>query len=211
MSLAKTLISEPKAKRVMAFFDGQNLFNAAKEAFCYMYPNYDPLKLANEICSIKGWNLSGIRFYTGMPDCAIDSKHHNFWAKKLAVMGTRGIISFTRPLRYKQDLIYLSNGNATMGKVGREKGIDIRIALDMVRFTLENKFDVALVFSQDQDFSEAVKEIVSIAKRDKRWVKVACAFPIGPATTNSRGINGTDWITIDRELYDKCIDPVDYR
>ena len=28
---------------------------------------------------------------------------------------------------------------------------------------------------------------------------------------NKRGINKTDWITIDRATYDACIDPVNYR
>lgn len=33
-------IVEPQVKRTIAFFDGQNLFHAAKEAFGYPYPNY---------------------------------------------------------------------------------------------------------------------------------------------------------------------------
>jgi len=36
----------PANPRAIAFVDGQNLFNAAKEAFGYTYPNYDVLKLA---------------------------------------------------------------------------------------------------------------------------------------------------------------------
>ena len=36
----------PPSPRAVTFVDGQNLFYAAKEAFGYTYPNYDPLKLA---------------------------------------------------------------------------------------------------------------------------------------------------------------------
>ena len=32
---------EPATKRVVAFFDGQNLFHAAKKAFDYRFPSYD--------------------------------------------------------------------------------------------------------------------------------------------------------------------------
>jgi hypothetical protein len=32
---------EPEVKRAVAFFDGQNLFHAVKNAFGYKYPNYD--------------------------------------------------------------------------------------------------------------------------------------------------------------------------
>jgi hypothetical protein len=48
---------EPQVKRVVAFFDGQNLFHAVKKAFGYNYPNYDPAKLANAVCATKGWTL----------------------------------------------------------------------------------------------------------------------------------------------------------
>ncbi|MEI7851029.1 MAG: NYN domain-containing protein [Kiritimatiellales bacterium] len=205
------MTTEPSAKRVMAFFDGQNLFYAAKDAFGYPFPNYDPHKLATEICKTKGWNLSGIRFYTGIPDIIADPDRHHFWSAKLAVMGTRGIKPFTRTLRYQNKVISLPNGQLTTAQVGREKGIDVRIALDIVRFALENRYDVALIFSQDQDLSEAVDDVLSIARRDNRWIKVACAFPISPTYQNTRGINKTDWIKIDRATYDTCIDPNDYR
>jgi hypothetical protein len=32
---------EPSIKRAVAFFDGQNLFHAAKQAFGYRSPNYE--------------------------------------------------------------------------------------------------------------------------------------------------------------------------
>jgi len=44
-----------------------------------------------------------------------------------------------------------------------------------------------------------------------RWIKVACAFPSSPTSRNRRGINKTDWIRIDRETYDACVDRRDYR
>ncbi len=72
-------------------------------------------------------------------------------------------------------------------------------------------YDVALIFSQDQDLSEATDEIITISKEEKRWIKVASAFPSGPRTQNKRGINKTDWIEIHRADYDKCLDPKDYR
>jgi hypothetical protein len=34
---------------------------------------------------------------------------------------------------------------------GREKGIDVRIAIDVLKMARNNQYDVAVVFSQDQD------------------------------------------------------------
>jgi len=58
--------AEPAVKRAYAFFAGQNLFYAAKKAFGYSYPNYDPCALAHAVCAAKEWELAGICFYIGV-------------------------------------------------------------------------------------------------------------------------------------------------
>jgi len=107
--------------------------------------------------------------------------------------------------------VRLPDGTTTTVLVGQEKGVDVRIALDVVRSARERRYDVALVFSQDQDLSEAVDEVRTISRQQVRWIKVACAFPASPTSLNRRGINGTEWVPIDRTFYDSCIDPLDYR
>ena len=202
---------EPSIKRTVAFYDGQSLFYAAKKAFGYPYPNYDPKALAECIITARGWSLTETYFYTGIPDPIDNSFWNHFWIAKLAVMGTRGIKTFSRPLRYRNQTVRLSDGKATTILVGQEKGVDIRIALDVVRLARENHYDVALIFSQDQDLSEAADEVKAISVQQGRWIKVACAFPISPTSENRRGINATEWIKIDRPTYDASLDPNDYR
>jgi uncharacterized LabA/DUF88 family protein len=203
--------TEPTIKRAVAFFDGQNLFYQAKEAFGYAFPNYDPKLLTELVCKARGWTISGIYFYTGIPGSVEKPDWHKFWSKKLAVMGTRGIHSFTRPLRYRPRTILLPDGSKTVARVGQEKGVDVRIALDFVGLALANVYDIALIFSQDQDLSEAVKEVKTISRMQGQWIGTACAYPVGPGAQNSRGIDGTDWIKISRMEYDACLDPIDYR
>ena len=70
---------------------------------------------------------------------------------------------------------------------------------------------MALVFSQDQDLSEVADEVRVIAKEQGRWIKMASAFPVSPTARNRRGINKTDWVSIDRAIYDACLDHRDYR
>jgi hypothetical protein len=114
-------------------------------------------------------------------------------------------------MRYRNKTVRLPDGNTYTFLTGEEKGIDVRIALDVLTGAMKCSFDVAVVFSQDQDLSEAATEIRTIARQQDRWIKVACAFPWSPAAHNRRGINSTDWIKIDRATYDKCVDPRDYR
>ncbi len=80
---------EPPIKRTVAFIDGQNLFYAAKKAFGYRFPNYDPKALAERVASIRGWTFSQTFFYTGIPDATDNPFWNHFWVAKLAVMGTR--------------------------------------------------------------------------------------------------------------------------
>lgn len=203
--------AEPVVKRTITFIDGQNLFYAVKKAFGYTYPNYDPKALAECIAAPRGWTLTKIFFYTGIPDPDDDPFWNHFWTAKLAVMGTRGVETFSRTLRYRNQSVQLPDGTTSTVLVGQEKGIDVRIALDVVRLARENRYDVALIFSQDQDLSEVADEVRAISIQQARWIKVACAFPVSPTAENRRGINGTEWIRIDRVTYDACLDLNDYR
>lgn len=126
-------------------------------------------------------------------------------------MGKRGIKTYSRPLKYRNKQIKLPDGQITTILVGQEKGIDVRIALDVVKMARENRYDVAVLFSQDQDLSEVVAEVKSVSINQDRWIKIACAFPVSPTYQNSRGIDRTDWIKIDRITYNRCLDPNDYR
>ena len=87
----------------------------------------------------------------------------------------------------------------------------MRIAIDVIRMAHHREYDVALIFSQDQDLSEIAEEIRAIGQEQGRWIKIASAYPVSPTTGNARGINKTDWIPITRVVYDACLDARDYR
>jgi uncharacterized LabA/DUF88 family protein len=202
---------EPAIKRAVAFFDGQNLFHHAKAAFGYAHPNYDIACLARMVCAAHSWQLGQARFYTGIPEAADKPFWNHFWVAKLAQMGRDGVHVYSRPLRYRNESVTLPSGALHATLVGQEKGVDVRLALDIVSMAWRGDFDVALVFSQDQDLSEVADEIRAIGQERDRWIKIACAFQFSPACSNRRGINGADWIRLDRATYDACLDPHDYR
>lgn len=205
------MMTAPPNPQAIAFVDGQNLFYAGKQAFGYRWPNYDPVLLAQSVCRAKGWALVQVRFYTGVPDKSDNPLWHQFWAAKLLDMSRKKVHVFSRALRYNNRTIKLPDGTQCSFLVGQEKGIDVRLALDVVSLALARSYDVAVIFSQDQDLTEAVDEVKAIAGMQTRWIKVACAFPASPTSTNKRGINKTDWIKIARTEYDSCLDPKDYR
>jgi uncharacterized LabA/DUF88 family protein len=205
------MAGEPERKRAVAFVDGQNLYFGAREAFGYTYPNYDVKALAQALCAQHGWDLMEVHFYTGVPDETDNKRWNRFWSHKLAAMGRQGVQVYSRPLRYRNRRVHLPDGSEFTFLAGEEKGVDVRLAIDVIRKAHRQEFDVALIFSQDQDLSEVAKELRQIAREQRRWIKVVSAFPRSPTSTNRRGIDQTDWIPIDRAMYDACLDRRDYR
>jgi hypothetical protein len=110
--------------------------------------------------------------------------------------------------------LFLPSGRTIPGELwvrtGEEKGIDVRIALDIIRLTYRNEFDVGIIFSQDQDLSEVVTEVREIARDQQRPVEMYCAFPRSARTTNANPIRGTTAVAIDHAFYDACLDPSNY-
>ena len=205
------MADEPPVKRAVAFFDGQNLYRHAKDAFGHTHPNYDPKKLFGAVCAAKGWEDYGVRFYTGTPRADKNPFWHGYWTNRLLGFRRGGILVTSRPIRYHTTEVELADGTIETVETPHEKGIDVRLALDAVRLTLDNQLDVAVIFSQDQDLAEVAKEVRQISQSQDRWVKVASAFPVGPNATTERGLDQTEWIGMDQAFYDACLDPRDYR
>ena len=187
------------------FFDGQHLYRSAKDAWRplpaigpsnYSWPSYDVAKLSSVLVSKDPQRvIREIRFYTGVPDPNADTRWHTFWTNKLRYLKSQGIE------------IYKGRVNSAE----QEKGVDVRIAIDLVRFTYEQKYDVAMIVSQDWDFGPAVSLAKEIARDQGRQLVFESCFPVGPGTPNTRGVPGTIWIEIDQATYDACFDPQDYR
>ncbi len=194
--------------RTVVFFDGQNLYRGAKDAWSsslaqpgsrYSYPSYDVEKLADYLVKqVADRVLTEIRFYTGVPDPnrgQMDKFWHGFWSNKLRYLGSKGI--------------YVYKGRVNQS--GHEKGVDVSIATDLVRLTYEQKYEVAILVTQDWDFGPAVRLVKEIARGQGRTLYFESAFPYNPSGKSKRGVPGTKWVYIDKATYDSCYDPTDYR
>lgn len=126
-------------------------------------------------------------------------------------MRRAGIVVSSRNLRYRVERVRLPDGSVHEIQVEREKGIDLRLGLDVVRMARNAELDVVIVFSQDQDLTEVAGEVRDISRSAERWLKVVSAFPHGPNASSGRGIDRTDWFRMDRDFYEACLDPRDYR
>jgi uncharacterized LabA/DUF88 family protein len=194
----------------IVFIDGQNLYRTAKDAWCpgpnitlkhtdtgykYIWPSYDVEKLATALVSmVSGRVLSQIRFYTGVPRPDQNAYWHSFWERKLKYLMSQGVQVY--------------KGRINEGQ--QEKGVDVSIAVDLIRYTYEKSYDVAIIVSQDWDFGPAIWLAKQIAKDQNRNLVFESHFPYGQGSKSTRGIPGTNWKLIDQAVYDSCFCTRDY-
>ena len=201
---------EENAPVAVGFIDGQNLFMQAKRLFGYHTPNFDPRGLHREVCAAGGFEPGEVRFYTGMPSAKRQPRWHAFWSNKTKAMERDGITVTTRPLRYRKRRVFDEDGDVEFLVQAEEKGIDIRIALDLVRMARRDQLTSAIIYSQDQDLNEVVAEIEAIGEFKGIEIKLASAFATSPASDFDRGIDRTQWLRFDKDMYDRCVDESDY-
>ncbi len=94
---------------------------------------------------------------------------------------------------------------------GREKGIDLRIGLDMLRLARHGEYDVAVLVSQDTDLNQAVDELMDLRRELDRWLVVENAFPY--STTSGRPKfrlrSCARWHVIDEATFQRIRDDTD--
>lgn len=193
----------PFSMRTLVLVDGQNLYHAARRAWGnpgqpghwrYRNPDYDVALLAEALTSSSPARVrSEVRFYTGVPGAYSKGKMKSwrgFWLDKLRRMRMQGI--------------YTYRGSISRG--GQEKGVDVSIAIDLVQATHEQRYESAIIVSEDSDFGPAVRLAKQIAQSQGRKVEIESAYPLNPMVRRQRGIPGTLWRPIGRSTYDACLE-----
>ena len=191
--------------RTLVLIDGQHLYHSARRAWGsrsqrdhwrYRNPDYDVGLLADALTSMEpGRSLSEIRFYTGVPGAQSRGRMkswRDFWLTKLRRMRRQGIHTY----------------RGSINRGGQEKGVDVSIAIDLVQATHEQRYDVAIIVSQDSDFGPAVRLARQIAESQGRNVEIESAYPFNPLEKRQRGIPGTTWCPIAQSTYLRCLEGV---
>jgi len=149
------------ADRVMVFVDYQNVYGWARRQFHGINPasaegHVDPLLLGEHLVSRRQRpsELEQVRVYRGRPNP--DKQAHSAAAndRQTAAWERGGKVTvIRRPLRYP-------------GKwpdvPAVEKGVDVALAIDLVRLAMTSAFDVAVVCSADTDLMPAIETVYDL-------------------------------------------------
>ena len=188
----------PLPTRVVVFVDGQNLYHRARELFGWpwVHPVWLARALVEEDRSRYGPHshvLAAVRYYTGIHDPNRRPKEHAALATRLERYRRDGAQVFPIPLRYDPD-----------GR-GREKGVDIRIALDLTRLGEKGLYDVAIIVSEDSDLDEAARDVYAL-RDEERWIAVENALPWSPHANPRWLPSARRHRRITRELFERARD-----
>lgn len=134
-----------RKERFIIFIDGQNIFHGSKDlGFKFSYKKL--LRILR-----KNKNIVGEYFYS-----AYDPNNQN-------QIGFLNMISkFGLTLR-KRLLKKRISGEK------KEKGIDIWLSTDLIKFANENKYETALILTGDGDYVPSIELIISEGKKIELW------------------------------------------
>lgn len=193
-------------RRVALFIDSQNTYMCARDAFFSRdaYPNlgqFDPMALGRLIAARdrgdEGRELSEVRIYSGRPSSARDAKGYGASRRQAEAWGGSGAKVFARILTYD---------NAGRG---REKGIDVQLAVDFVAGAIDGAYDVGVIFSTDTDLVPALEYVASKFRQRERVVEVA-AWTGSNRALRLRGGYPAWCHRLNRADYDSVADPTVY-
>ncbi len=166
-------------KQAVVFVDANNWYHNVKKFF--NAGDIDIIKVAELLCYAKGYSLLEIRWYASVPSIedgeTLYYKHMNF----LKHLENKGIKVITRKLQRLSNEERLMKKKDTISRIDlcrhcrplvesafldlaemkkKEKGIDVWIAIDMIKYALiDNACDVCLLVSGDADFVPALELI----------------------------------------------------
>lgn len=190
----------------MVWIDGQNLFHRAKAMFGHRSPDYDIRSISQALCERMDWDIQAIHFYSGIPPESESPRWRHFWDDKLRRLKADAgvpVHTFTPELRYRSEWTQRGDGQWQLYRCPQEKGVDVRLALDMVAAAYENKCDAMVIMTEDSDLQQAVDRCLQIARSQDRKLLIANAFPHDPSNpAPRRSLRDAIPLRFDRDFYE---------
>ena len=203
-------------KKTIIFVDANNWYPNLKPWF--IPGEVDICKIADLISKEKDLDILEIRWYASVPDIENNKltylKHMDF----LSSLRKRGVKIITRKLqklsnkelkKKRQEFIEswdLCNVCKPIVEESfldisdhkqKEKGIDVWIAIDMIKEALENNFDYCILVSGDADFVPALNLIREIGKE-----VLSCFIPRGYSNELRQKF---PYLILKKEKLNKCL------
>ena len=132
--------------KILVQFDGSNFYKKAKKIAPTLHlTHFNYISLASSITKVKPdtsiYYVGEIKKYPG------NKKSELLYASQQSLFSTLR----KQNIEVKLGYLLMSNG------AYHEKGVDVQIAVDLVRGAIKNEYDTAYLFSSDTDLLPAIK------------------------------------------------------
>jgi hypothetical protein len=200
------------AARTVVFLDYQNAYHRARHTFGLEHGHsvggqVDPWRLGSLIMhrAPHARDLTQVRVYRGQPDPSRDPRGYAAFERQRAAWQAdagKRVLLLSRPLKYPPDW---------PRSPGREKGIDVALAVDLVSMGIRGQFDVAIVVSTDSDLEPALEAILELHGRPFPRCEVAGWATPGQWAPRIGGRHRQIWFhRLFEDDYSEVHDPTDY-
>lgn len=142
------------------FIDGNNFYFKLRALTDRLDRKYKPMDFNFRTFSewlAKPNSVEGIFYYIG----AVSQQENNEKSKKLYTNQQR----LLRKLQRQKASVVLGHLIRHPDKTYHEKGVDVRLAVEMIRYARQDKYDIAYLLSSDTDLVPAVEEVRSFGKK----------------------------------------------
>ena len=203
-------------RKAILFIDANNWYHNLKNWF---KPSSIDIKKLSEFISKKmSINITEIRWYTSMPDISdnpliyknqraflgnLEKQGVKIITRKLQKLSTKEIKKKREELLNSWDLCKVCKPIVEESFLDisdnhqKEKGIDVWIAIDMVKETIKENIDIAVLISGDADFVPAFSLIKEIGKE-----VLSCSVPRGYSNELRQKF---PFLILNKETLTKCL------
>ena len=193
--------------KLILFIDAQNVYHRARETFAlgtdsHIDGQIDPWAVAELIAARGGprqepVEVMGVRIYTGYHTPERDSRAYASYRKQRASWEQSGCHVVARAVRY----------SGPDDRHGREKGIDVALAVDYVRLAIQHEFEIGVIFSVDTDLAPALEFVKSL--NDPSLMPATAAW-YGEGAVTQINVPGVWCHRLSKADYIAVHDPTDY-
>jgi len=158
-----------RKKRVVIFIDGTNLFHGLWD--CYRTHILDIQELAIKLCC-SNRELEQIRYYYSPFIKQINSRMYVIQQKYIETIRSHDNVHIVegkyvrKPILFKKETMDKIRSYLTPDDLWTyvEKGIDVKIAVDMITLALKDVYDTAILVSGDSDFVPVINQLKELRK-----------------------------------------------
>ena len=158
-----------RKKRVVIFIDGTNLFHALWE--CYRTHILDIKELAAKLCCVNR-ELVQVRYYYSPFIKQINSHMYAIQQRYIEAIKKHDNVHIIegkyvrKPVLLKRETMNKIKSSLTPDDLWTyvEKGIDVKISVDMITLALKDVYDTAILVSGDGDFVPVINQLKELRK-----------------------------------------------